>query len=786
MPNDEHQTELIQAALAAKRQDNDALTLYWEYIRSTTESEVLPEAYRLLFTAWNTQNKLESLQALVESACQRHFSDIATLTLMANSEFQAQRDANALKLYDRLLTLNAMEPETYHNLKIACFRHQPFTDFVNLLLQQCLTSCPDDPAIVRFLSAQYLLHDKYTFTPFAPQIYRKMLVLEPDNLPIRSVLSESLYRQGKSEDAIAEGEQGLHYDHDHLDILATLAKAHYQRGEFGKVVTYCHHILDKRPGRADVQVLLAEVYAKNALATNDAIKTYKFALHHQPDHLAVRQALLRSYLRKLMADEAATECETLLNLLHDRYEPSAQEFRTLVKEIIEEYDRAIRRSPEDLTLYLITAKLHEEIGHDHQALMYYRTLLQFPLTTDLVARIIELLEKLTVFQTQTPHIYLYLGFLYHQAHRYEDAKAAFQVAMYSDLDEQDVEDILIRHEQELWRYPPVLVMLAHHRVITEDILEGLIQILQQPDREAWDGVLWVLQELAGLDDLIESLHHVVTWDNFSEIAPQIIEIFAQNGSHLAMEMLAELLLHDREQIRLSALHALFGMENPFAAQGIHEASGANPHIDIRLEILRHYEEQHSDQTTYYLTNMLRDAHRDVRLCAIRALQQRDVAPEHLREALFIEQDPEIKNELIKFFAQAKYADEAVYLAHLFNDLVSKRHSEPNQTGRAKVYTKFKKFIKSSDNTDEIKVLSTLIQALGTMRMEQGIYGLIIVASSDQSQLLRIEAIEALGKIGASVGMSTLQTILHTPSESRDIRTAAEQALEQILAVNPTP
>jgi tetratricopeptide (TPR) repeat protein len=785
--------EIIKAAIEAKRQDDDALALYWEYIRSEAGEDLspvsedswhaLPEAYRLLYTAWCAQEKYESVDALVESACQRHLSDVETLTLMANGEFQAKRDENTLKLYDRLLTLKAPDPPMYDNLKIVCFRHQPFDDFVNLLLQHCLSHYPDDIAIARFLFSQYLLNEKYTWTPFAPKIYRKILEIEPENLAAWSTLSECAYRQGKYDEAVAEGERALQYDPDHPDILAILAKAYYKRGEYGKVVTYCHNVLDRRPGRTDVHVLLAEVYAKNSLATNEAIKIYRLALQHEPDHLPIRQALLRSYLRKLMVNEAIAECDQIITTLDDKYDPSSSDFRVPIKEMIEEYERATRRSPDDMTLYLATAKLHEYIGHFHQALSYYRTMLQFPLTEEMVYTLIESLEKLATFKVQNPHLYLYLGVLYHRVQRYEDAKSAFQIVMYSDLDDREVDDLLVRHDHAFWQYPPVLVILAHHRIVTEEILEGLVQTFRQSDRETRNGALWIFQELYDVDEVILALRQVFSWESFNEIYAPIITIFAQNGSYLAIQLLSELVLHSHEQIRLQALNTLISMEQPFADQCIAEASRENPYTDIRLEIAQYYAQQLTEQTTYYLTNMLHDEDKDVRLCVVRALQQRDVQPEQLRETLFMEQNPEVKNEIIKLLAQVKNPDESVYLAHLFNDLVTKRHSESSHTGTAKVYNRLKKLIGYSENTDEIKVLSTLIQALGNLRTEQGISGLIMVASNDSSQLLRIEAIAVLGKIGSLLGVTTLQAILHTPSESQDIRTAAEQALEQIIAVN---
>jgi HEAT repeat protein/Flp pilus assembly protein TadD len=770
-----------KTALEAKRQDDESLALYWQCIQSDVEIGMLPEAYRLLYTAWSAQEKPDSLDALVEFACQRHLSDIETLAFIANNEFQAKRDENALKLYDRLLTLKAIDTKMYSNLKAACFRHQPFDDFINLLLQQCFSYDPDDLTIVRFLFSQYLLHERYTYTPFAPQIYQKILDIEPENLSARSVLSEYYYRQGKYDKAITEGKQGLQYDKHHVDLLAVLAKAYYERGEYGKVVTYCRNILARRPGRGEIQVLLAEVYTENALTTNDAIKAYRLALQYEPDHLPIRQALLRSYLRKLMIDDAIAEYERIVVALYEKYEPTSADFQSPIKGMIEEYERAIRRSPGDITLYLITAKLYEYIGHFNKALIYYRTLLQLPLDAKLLDELIEFLEKLATFRVQNPHLYLYLGLLYHQVQRYEDAKSAFRIAMYSDLDEREVDDILVKHDRSIWQYPPVLVILAHHRIVTKDILEGLVQTFHQSDHEDWEGALWVLQELYDVNDVVMELRQVFSWESFNEIYPQIIPIFANNGSRLAIQVLNELLSHSSEPVRLQALHALMEIEHPFADQCISEASRDNLYTDIRLDIVQYYAQHLTEQTTYHLMNMLHDEDRDVRLWVVQALRKRDIQAEYVREALFTEQDSEIRVEIIKILAQLEDPDEALYLAHLFNDLVARRHGESSrETGTAKVYSRLKKLIGYVEDTDEIKVLSTLIQALGNLRTEEGIHGLIIIASSDSSQLLRIEAIDALGRIGSPLGVIPLQTILHTSSESQDIRTAAEQALDLII------
>ena len=71
--------DLTKTALEAKRQDDEALALYWQCIQSDTETGMLPEAYRLLYTAWSTQEKPDSLDALVKFACQRNLSNIEIL-----------------------------------------------------------------------------------------------------------------------------------------------------------------------------------------------------------------------------------------------------------------------------------------------------------------------------------------------------------------------------------------------------------------------------------------------------------------------------------------------------------------------------------------------------------------------------------------------------------------------------------------------------------------------------------------------------------------------------------
>ncbi|MBD3308077.1 hypothetical protein GF339_16650 [candidate division KSB3 bacterium] len=774
------QIALIRAALEAKRQDEEALALYWALIQANADPELLPEAYLLLYTVWQAQHHEESLTGLVDAACQSRFADVDVLSLIAEGEFEASRYANALKLYDRLLTLQSLSERGFQCLKLACFQHQPFDEFVNLLLQHCLAESPDDVSLLQYLFSQYVQHEKYTYSSSALAIYQRILQHDPANSTARSVLCEGYFRQGKYEEALTEGEVGLQQDEPSLDILATLAKVHYELGEYGRVVSYCRDVLTKRPGRMDSQVLLATVYAKNALTTNDAIKHYQRALQGDSENLLVRQALFRAYLRKLQLEDAIKECQRLVATLHERYGTSDREFRLWIKDMITEYERVIRRMPGDITLYFITAKLYEYIGHFNKALIYYRMMLQLPLERPTIHRLIDLLERLATFQVQNPHLYLYLGLLYHKIDRYDEAKLAFRLAMYSELDEREVDDILVRHDRSIWRYPPVLVILAHHRIVTKDILEGLIQVFQGTDREDWNGVLWVLQELYDIDDLLVELRQVFGWEAFDEIYREIIPIFANNGSGYAIQVLKDLLSHPNEDVRFEAFKALIQMNHPLAEQSLAEASKDSPYADIRLELAAYYAQQATEQSTYHLLNMLHDAEVEVRLYVVRALQHREVPSESLREILFTEQHAEVKLEIVKLFERSHHPAESIYLTHLLNDLLAKRYEDQSAS---KVYTRLKKLISQVEKPDEIRLISTLIQAVGNMRLEQSIHSLSMVATTDHSQLLRIEAIESLGKIGSPLGMTPLQDILHSSSESQDIHMAAEQALDQIVSQN---
>lgn len=775
---------LAETAVHEERHDPEALALYWDAIRSDTESAALPEMYRLLYTARTAQREQNAVTELIAHACHAHFPDIPTLAMMADGEYRAGRDDNALQLYDRLLTLNGMTNALYAHLKVVCFRHQPFDDFINLLLHRCLAEHSDDDGIVRFLFSQYAGHEKFAHAPCAPPVYQRLLELEPDNVSARALLCECYCRQDKYAEAIAEGEAGLQYQKQHPDLLAALAQAHYQNGEYGKVVTYSRAVLAKRPGRRDIQILLAEVYTHNALTTNEAIRAYRLALDYAPGHLHIRQALLRSYLRKLMIDDAIAECELVVEGLYERHNPDSRDFRQAVKAMIEEYERAIRRAPGDIPLYLITARLYEYIGHLNKALIYYRTMLELPLDRNLIERLIEFLERLAISRVQNPHLYVYLGLLYHKMGQHTNAHLAFQTVMYSDLDEREVEDILISSDQTLWRYPPVLVILAHHRIVTKDIVEGLVKTFRQEDREDWNGALWALQELYDVEDVIDELPQMFAWESFPEVCPHIIPILVNNGSRSAFRVLCDLLSHPQGSVRLEALETLLHSSHPLVEQYLSDASTDIPYPDVRLGIAQNCAQADTEQSTYRLITMLHDADRDVRACVIAALQERDVVPEALRNAVFTEQDPELRTALIAMLARLQDPAEGPYLAHLLTDLVAKRHADIHHASApGKVYQRLKKLIKHEESPEENGMFSTLIQALGFLQSDDAIPGLLAIASDDPSVTLRKHAVHALGQIGSSLGVGTLQEILHAGSEPQDLRTEAEQAMARIIDQN---
>ncbi len=84
-----------------------------------------------------------------------------------------------------------------------------------------------------------------------------------------------------------------------------------------------------------------------------------------------------------------------------------------------------------------------------------------------------------------------------------------------------------------------------------------------------------------------------------------------------------------------------------------------------------------------------------------------------------------------------------------------------------------KLIAHSQSSEDIYLLSALIHASGKLGLEERLYSLTTLAEHDRSQLLRIEAIEALGQIGSARGIPSLQNILYSSLESQDTRTAAD-------------
>lgn len=778
MSMDKDAIERIRNAINAERQDEEALQWYWTCVESPDCKELLVEACCLLYAAWHERHHREGLDALVEAVCQRRLADPDAISFMAEGEFQAKRFDNALKLYDRLLVLDGLDAQSYQHLKLACFQHRPFDDFANLLLLRCFKEIPDDESVLQFLYSQYLLHDQFTHTNNAIPIYQRILEQEPANIAARTALCECYYQHGKYDQAEAHAETGLTYEKQHPDLLAVLAKVHNERGEYGRVVNYCRDVLAKRPGRSDMQILLAEVYARNALTTTEAIKNYEIALRLEPNHVQIRLALFRSYMRKLQLDDAVEQTKQIVALLHEQQGTSKREFQQTIKEMLGEYERAMRREPDDMSLYLITAKLNEYIGHFHKALLYYRRILEFPLEKAMIEKLIELFEKLATFRVQNPHLFLYLGLLYHKLGRRSEARQAFRTVMYSDLDEHEVEDLLVQHDRSIWEYPAVLVILAHHGIVVKDVLDGLMQAFHLPDREDWNGVLWVLRELYGISELLPELRQLTRFACFPEIYQHVIPLFAYNGSGMAIQTLQELLLHEQEEIRQEALNALFQMEDNLAEQAIMTMARENPHEDIRLEIAGYFSQQPTDQATNVLLKMIHDRSQQVRLHVVQSLQKRRLVSANFREALFTEDDSDVKIELIRLIASLQAPEEWTYLAHLLNDLVAQRYHDKGGSG--KVYARFKQLLSHAEQSDNLPLLSALIHAIGMLQLKEGVNGLCVIIEHDRSQLLRIEAIETLIRIGAPGGVPVLQRLLERSSESQDIRTAAQEALKMLV------
>jgi len=774
---DKEVLEQIRDAINAERQDDEALQWYWTCVESPNCKELLVEACCLLYAAWHERHEREGLDALIEAVCQRKLTDVDAISFMAEGEFQAKRFDNALKLYDRLLVLNHLDTQSYQHLKLACFQRRPFDDFANLLLLRCFKDHPNDESMLQFLYSQYLLHDHFTHTNNAIPIYQRILEQEPTNIAARVALCECYYQHGKYEQAEVQAEIGLTHEKQHPDLLAVLAKVHNERGEYGRVVNYCRDVLVKRPGRSDIQILLAEVYARNALTTTEAIKNYEIALRLDANHALIRLALFRSYMRKLQIDDAIEQTKQIVALLHEQHGVSKREFQQSIKEMLSEYERAMRREPENMGLYLITAKLNEYIGHFHKALLYYRRILEFPLDKAMIEKLIELFEKLVTFRVQNPHLFLYLGLLYHKLGRRSEARQAFRTVMYSDLDEREVEDLLVQHDRSIWEYPAVLVMLAHHGIVVKDVLDGLMQAFHLPDKEDWNGVLWVLRELYHIGDLLPELRQLTQFACFPEIYQHVIPLFAYNGSGLAIQTLQELLLHEQEDIRQEALNALFQLEDNLAEQVIVRMARENPHDDIRLEIAGYFSQQPTEQATNVLLKMIHDRSPQVRLHVVQSLQKRHLASANFRETLFTEEHPDVKIELIRLIASLQSPEEWTYLVHLLNDLVAQRYHD--KSGSGKVYARFKQLLGHPEQSEDLPLLSALIHAIGMLQLKDGVSSLCAIIEHDRSQLLRVEAIETLVRIGATGVIPILQRLIERSSESQDIHTAAQEALKML-------
>ncbi len=102
-------------------------------------------------------------------------------------------------------------------------------------------------------------------------------------------------------------------------------------------------------------------------------------------------------------------------------------------------------------------------------------------------------------------------------------------------------------------------------------------------------------------------------------------------------------------------------------------------------------------------------------------------------ALKEKQQAEVKIEIVKLFEHSMEPEEWIYLVHLFNDVVAKRYQEGGH-GHRKVYSRLKQFISHTEKSEDLQLLSTLIQSIGNLRLEQGVYSLITIIDSDTPDL----------------------------------------------------
>ena len=340
-----------------------------------------------------------------------------------------------------------------------------------MLLFVSATVAQTEPPETLYKKAEtaYAQGDKQT----AITLYRKILQLKPDFVPVLTNLGVALAHEGDYRGAIDEYRKALQHDPGNPTVSLNLAIAWYKLADFGKAATELEHFRKLNPGNSQSLYLLADCYLR--LGRNrDVVFLLDPVYAAHPEDLVVDYALGTALIRDGQTQKGSMVIDHVLrgggsvvaNLLLGQAQFAAGDFRTAASTIRKALDvdpslpdawslygqvllesgdlsgakqafaRAIRADPNDFdsNLHLGAALRHE--GNNTEAAPYLNRALQLrpaspealfqvgalEMATGHLGEARETFERLERQWPDFQEVHVQLATLYAQMNRKEDSR----------------------------------------------------------------------------------------------------------------------------------------------------------------------------------------------------------------------------------------------------------------------------------------------------------------------------------------------------------------------------
>lgn len=198
------------------------------------------------------------------------------------------------KNHDKALSiLNEFNPKFPENFGYPYYRGMIYQDLgeINIALEQYYLSLSYDTNNIEVLSQIGLLYDQIKKYDSCDYIYRRILILEPDNALINNNFAYSLAVRGENLDtALIMSQKSLEFESGNPSYLDTYGWIQYQLGEYELALEYILKAIEAGEENAEVLRHLGYIYLKID-KKNEAIEAWEKSLKYEPLNQEIKEQL---------------------------------------------------------------------------------------------------------------------------------------------------------------------------------------------------------------------------------------------------------------------------------------------------------------------------------------------------------------------------------------------------------------------------------------------------------------------------------------------------------------